>query len=187
MADAPVGIRALHAAEVERLLPGLSELLVDAVAGGAGVNFMAGFTLPEAEAYWRKQIAGLAARDRIWLVAEADGRVIGTVMCIFAQQPNQPYRADVSKMLVHSSARRRGIGAALLAAVDEQALRHGRTLLVLDTEQGSDADRLYRRAGWIPAGTIPEYAYQPTGKPVGATFFYKMLAPTPPYQRPSPA
>jgi GNAT superfamily N-acetyltransferase len=120
-------------------------------------------------------------------VAEQAGKVLGTVMCVFAQQPNQPYRADVSKMLVHSSARRRGIGAALLAAVDEHALRCGKTLLVLDTEQGSDADRLYRRAGWIAVGTIPDYAYQPSGTPVGATFFYKMLAPTPAYQRPSPA
>jgi GNAT superfamily N-acetyltransferase len=174
-----VVIRSIHAAEATRLLPELSELLVDAVAHGASVNFMAGFTHEEAAAYWIKQIAGLRAGDRIWLIAEREGRPVGTVMCVFAPQPNQPFRADVSKMLVHSSARRQGIGAMLLHEIEAAALAAGKTTLVLDTGAGSAGDRLYRRGGWTAIGSIPGYAYTTEGHPEAATFFYKQLAPTP--------
>ncbi|MFM9975241.1 MAG: N-acetyltransferase family protein [Beijerinckiaceae bacterium] len=172
-------IRSLDHAEARRVLPALSELLVDAVANGASVNFMAGFTVKEADIYWTKQIVGLDENDRVWLVAEAEDSIIGTVMCVFAQQPNQPFRADISKMLVHSSQRRRGIGALLLQRIEEEALKVGKTLLVLDTGAGSAGDRLYTRMGWTAIGTIPGYAYTTDGRPEGATFFYKQLAPPP--------
>jgi GNAT superfamily N-acetyltransferase len=174
-----VTIRPIDAAEASRQLPELSELLVDAVAHGASVNFMAGFSRAEAEGYWIRQIAGLAAGDRIWLVAEQDGSLVGTVMCVFAPQPNQPFRAEVSKMLVHSSHRRQGIGVLLMAAVEAATLKAGKTMLVLDTSEGSAGDRLYRRCGWTAIGSIPGYAYATDGRPEAATFFYKQLAPTP--------
>jgi GNAT superfamily N-acetyltransferase len=174
-----IHVQTLDPDQAAERLPALSVLLVDAVAHGASVNFMAGFTLAEAEIYWRKQIAGLAEGDRLWLAAEKAGTLVGTVMCVFAPQPNQPFRADVSKMLVHSSQRRRGIGALLLEAVEAAALKVGKTLLVLDTGAGSAGDRLYRRCGWTAIGTIPGYAYTTDGRPEAATFFYKQLAPTP--------
>jgi GNAT superfamily N-acetyltransferase len=175
-------IRNVAAAEAGPLVPGLAALLVDAVASGAGVNFMAGFRQDEAEAFWRKALAGLAAGDRLLLVAEEDGEVIGTVMCLFMPQPNQPYRAEVSKMLVHTRARRRGVGAALMRAVEDAALAAGKTLLMLDTETGSAGDRLYRRMGWTPFGTVPGMAYTPDGRLTDATFFYRQLAPNPVWQ-----
>ncbi len=172
-------VRSIDAAEAARLLPELAALLVDAVAGGAGVNFMAGFTLAEAAAYWSRQIEGLAAGDRAWIVAEEGGALAGTVMCVFAPQPNQPFRADISKMLVHSARRRRGVGALLMTGIEAEARKAGRSLLILDTTSGSAADRLYRRMGWTPFGTAPGYAYAPDGRLDDATFFYKQLAPTP--------
>jgi GNAT superfamily N-acetyltransferase len=174
-----VSIRTISPADARHLLPGLSALLVDAVAGGAGVNFMAGFTAEEATAYWTRQIDGFATGDRVWVVAEDAGKVVGTVMCVFAPQPNQPYRADVAKMLVLSSHRQQGLGAALLTAIEAEALTAGKTLLILDTTAGSAADRLYRRMGWTPFGTAPGYAYAPDGRLDDATFFYKQIAPTP--------
>jgi GNAT superfamily N-acetyltransferase len=174
-----LAIRRLDADAARALLPDLADLLVDAVAGGAGVNFMAGFTAEEAAAYWSRQIEGLAAGDRVWIVAEEGGRLSGTVMCVFAPQPNQPFRADVAKMLVHSACRRKGVGAALLAAIEAEALAAGKTLLILDTTAGSAADQLYRRLGWTPFGTAPGYAYSPDGRLDDATFFFKQLAPTP--------
>jgi GNAT superfamily N-acetyltransferase len=174
-----VTIRSIDATEATRLLPPLSALLHDAVLHGASVNFMAGFTMDEALIYWQKQIAGLVAHDRVWLVAEEKGELVGTVMCVFAGQPNQPYRADISKMLVHSSQRRRGIGEQLMHAIEKAALEAGKTLLVLDTGAGSAGDRLYRRCGWTAIGTIPGYAYTTDGRPEGATFFYKEIAAIP--------
>ncbi|MGL5138850.1 MAG: GNAT family N-acetyltransferase, partial [Beijerinckiaceae bacterium] len=122
-------VRLLSPAEIEQALPVLAALLVDAVEHGDSVNFMAGFTFAEAEAYWRRQLDGFRQGDRIWLAAEAEGQIVGMVMCIFAPQPNQPYRADISKMIVHSSQRNRGFGAALMTGIERAAADAGKTLL----------------------------------------------------------
>lgn len=172
----PDPILLLDAAGAEARLDELAELLVDAVAGGASVNFLAGFDHADAAAWWRRAaLPGLVAGERLLLVAERGGRLVGTVQVAFAGQPNQPHRADITKMLVHSAARRAGLGARLLAAAEAEALAHGRTLLTLDTESGSDGDRLYRRAGWTAIGAIPGYALTTDGRPAAATFFYKRL------------
>ena len=168
-------IRPLDAAEAELLLPELAGLLVDAVAHGASVNFLRGFSETDGHVFWRGQLPGVADGSRRLLVAEEDGRLLGTVVLTFAHQPNQPHRGDIGKMLVHSGARRRGLGRALLAAAEEEARRFGRTLLCLDTEEGSQGDALYRACGWTPIGTIPGFALSPDGIPAGATFFYKPI------------
>jgi GNAT superfamily N-acetyltransferase len=172
-------IRTITPGEAEALLPMFADLLVDAVAHGASVNFMAGLTHDVAEAYWQKQIAGFAGGDRIWLVAEDSARVVGMVMCVFFWQPNQHFRGEVSKMIVHSSARQRGIGAMLMTAIEREALKAGKTNLFLDTETASAGERLYRRMGWTELGAIPNVAYRPDGSLAAATLFYKQLAPPP--------
>src|SRR5581483_8340996 len=62
--------------------------------------------------------------------------------------PNQRHRADIKKMLVHRASRGRGIGAALMVAVEEEARQRGRWLVVLDTVPGENGHRLYLRAGF---------------------------------------
>ena len=108
--------------------------------------------------------------------ADARGRLDGTVQLIPTPKENQAFRADLSKLLVRSSARRQGLGTALMRAAEDEARRIGRTLLTLDTEAGSAAERLYERLGWSKYGEIPAYATSPDNRsrdPV--SFFYKML------------
>lgn len=167
---------------VAEALPRLAELLVDAVESGASVNFMRGYSRQEAQHYWEKQLAAFRSGDRLWLLAKRGDTVVGMVMCLFAQQPNQPFRADIAKMIVHSSERRRGIGAMLMRAVEEAAFAAGRTTLVLDTGTGESGERLYRRMGWTEIGTVPNFAYAPDGRPAAATIFAKELAPPPPWR-----
>lgn len=174
-------IRALPAAEATARIPELASILVDVVAGGASVNFMAGFSQAEGEAWWRGQMAGLAEGKATLFVAEDGGeenvpRLVGTVLLFFAQQPNQPFRGEIGKMMVLRSHRGLGLGRRLLTAAEDAARQGGRTLLVLDTETGSAGDRLYRACGWTSFGTCPGYAYAPDGTPADATFFYKNIA-----------
>jgi GNAT superfamily N-acetyltransferase len=157
-------------------LRGLSDVLIDCVEGGASVSFMLPMTRDKAEDFWRGTSASLARGERILLIAQdADGEIVGTVQVIFAQPENQPHRGDVAKMLVHRRARRRGVGAALLAEAERGALGAGRTLLVLDTVSGSDGDRLYSRSGWQRCGEIPRYALWPDGRPCPTTIYFKLL------------
>lgn len=167
-------IRRLQPAEIETAAAALAEVLCDCVAGGASVSFMAGLTFDQAHDFWRGELA--ADDGRAILVAEDDSGVCGVVQVIPAWPSNQPHRADISKMLVHRRARRRGLAARLLAAAEAEARRMGRTVLVLDTVTGGDAERLYARAGWSRVGVIPDFALMPDGAPCATTFFYKALA-----------
>ena len=175
MAGADATVRALGAGEAQARVDELADLLVDAVAHGASVNFLDGFSREEALAWWRGVLPDLSTDARLLLVAEREGRIVGAVQVVPAHQPNQPHRGDVAKMLVHSGARRRGLGAALLRAAEAAGRARGLTLLTLDTESGSDAERLYRRGGWTAVGAVPGYALTTDGRPAAATFFYKGL------------
>jgi GNAT superfamily N-acetyltransferase len=170
-----VTIREMNASEAETRLGELAAILVDAVAHGASVNFLAGFRHEEAAAFWRGQLPGIANGSRHLLVADEGARLIGTVVLTKAPQPNQPHRADIGKMLVLEAARRRGLGRRLLVAVEELARRHGRTLLQLDTHTGSAGERLYAGCGWTLFGVVPGHALTPDGTPADTSFFYKQL------------
>lgn len=163
--------------QAEARLSALAALLVDAVAHGASVNFLAGFGQAEGEAFWLGQLPGLRGGGTRLFVAEAAGRLLGTVMLFPAHQPNAPHRAEIGKMLVHSSMRRRGLGRALLTYAEGAALAAGRHLLLLDTTSDSAGDGLYRSQGWVPYGEVPGHALDVAGTPTGTTMFYKRLGP----------
>jgi GNAT superfamily N-acetyltransferase len=169
-------IRVLSAAEAKARLDELSDILVEAVSLGASVNFMAGFSRDEGRAFWRKQLRGLANGETQLFVGDDGGRLVATVMLTCAHQPNAPHRAEISKMLVLSRARRQGLGRRLLIRVEEAAREAGRTLLMLDTESGSAGDRLYRSCGWSEIGRVPGHAFRPDGRLAETTLFYKQLA-----------
>ena len=159
----------------DREIQGLSDVLIDCVEGGASVSFMLPMTRAKAEAFWRNMAASAARGERVVLAAEdAAGAIVGTAQVILAQPENQPHRGDLAKMLVHRRARRRGVGAQLLAAAERSALDAGKTLLVLDTAS-DDAERLYARQGWQRLGVIPNYALFPDGTPCATTYFFKAL------------
>jgi GNAT superfamily N-acetyltransferase len=175
----------MHAADIQirtagyepELAPALAEILIDCVDRGASVSFMSPLTHEKALAFWQGVIEGVRRGERLLLVAEdSTGQVHGTVQVILAMPDNQPHRGDVAKMLVHSRARRRGLGEALMLAAENAAREAGRTLLVLDAVTGGDAERLYTRLGWQRVGVIPNFALWPNGGFCDTTYFYKPLS-----------
>lgn len=176
--NSEIEVRRLGANEAAASIDALADVLIDCVEGGASVSFMAPLARETALAFWQRVAESVAANERILLVAEdAQGRIAGTVQIVTAQPENQPHRADVAKMLVLRAARKQGIGARLMNAVDTYAQQAGKTVLVLDTVTGGDAERLYQRAGWQRAGTVPDYALMPEGGFCATTFYYKHLDP----------
>src|SRR6267154_1077039 len=160
----------------DRHVEGLADVLIDCVDGGASVSFMHPLPLTKALDFWRGVADGVAHGERALLVAEDGGGVIGTVQLVLNQPENQPHRADLSKMLVHRRARRRGVGAALLRAAENVARDCGKSLLVLDTAS-ADAGRLYAKLGWQRCGVVPGFALLPQGGLCDTTFFYRTLDP----------
>ncbi|KXG84331.1 GNAT family N-acetyltransferase [Agrobacterium bohemicum] len=169
-------IRTLTSSETLAALPDLSEILSDCVNGGASVGFMLPFAPADAMTYWKSVAEAVDHGDTIHVVAELDGRTVGTVQIGLASKPNQPHRGDLMKLLVHRSARGLGVSRKLMAQVEAEAAKRGRTLLVLDTATGSEAEAIYPRFGWERVGVIPDYALFPNGAYCGTTLFYKRIA-----------
>ena len=167
-------LRRLHDVD-DRLINQLADVLLDCVEGGASVSFMLPLTRERAVAFWRKVAEGVATGGRSLLVAEDALGICGTVQLIYDLPENQPHRADVAKMLVHRRARRRGVGAELMRAAEATARDCGKTLLVLDTVTGGDAERLYAGLGWVRVGDIPDYALFPQGGFCSTTVFFRKL------------
>jgi ribosomal protein S18 acetylase RimI-like enzyme len=173
-----IQIEELRSTDARAAIADLAGVLADCVAGGASVGFMDGFGLADAALYFRKIFDGDVAQGKARLFAARDGKkIVGTVQLVLDTMPNQPHRAEVRKLLVHRSARGKGVAEALMKAIEKAARLEGRRILVLDTVPGTPADRLYTRLGWQRVGIIPEYALWPNGEYCDTAVFYKRIAP----------
>ncbi|WP_293946528.1 MULTISPECIES: GNAT family N-acetyltransferase [unclassified Sphingobacterium] len=173
--------RNIHIEELKEinhpLISDFIELTQDIVQGGASVGFMQGISKEEAREFWNNVFTKVEQGKIVLLVAKEvlSGKIIATVQLQIDLPQNQPHRADVAKMLVHSSFRRLGIAENLLQHLELIARKIKKSLLVLDTVTNSPAHALYLKCGWNVVGNIPNYALFPDGSPCSTTYFYKHL------------
>jgi GNAT superfamily N-acetyltransferase len=168
-----VRIDLLDAEQVPTVEAGLADVLLDCIADGASVGFLSDLGRDEAVAWWHAALQD--PHTLTWVARDDDGRVLGTVRLALATQPNGTHRAEVAKLLVHRDGRGRGCAKALMAALEDGARRHGRTVLVLDTQTGSLAEGIYQRRGWQRVGVVEDYAASPDGRLEPTTFMTKRL------------
>jgi ribosomal protein S18 acetylase RimI-like enzyme len=172
-------VNRLDQAQLAHCVAELADLLIDTVDGGASIGFLAPMDRAAAVAWWKERVGAVAAGHlAVW--AAYDGRrVVGTVSLAFPDKPNSRHRAELVKLMVHRDARGQGLGRRLLGTAENAARSAGITLLHLDTETDSAAERLYGSAGWTRAGVIPDYAADPAGVLRSTTLYYKRLGATP--------
>ena len=168
-------IERLSEEQARALLPDLIALLRDTVNGGASVGFIPPLASAQAEDYWLETFGEVGQGTRILLVSRDGEQVTGSVQLALATKQNGLHRAEVQKLIVHTRFRGQGIARALLCAVEEVARGAGRTLLVLDTEEGSIAERLYAKYGYTRSGVIPQYALSADGSLITTVVFYRLL------------
>jgi GNAT superfamily N-acetyltransferase len=170
-----IEVRRLAGESLQAQLDGLAAVLADCVAGGASVSYMDPFTHEDARAAFAGFARDVDAGNRLLLAAFDGERVVGTVQVLLSFPPNQPHRGEIAKLLVHRSARKRGVAQELMVRAEHEARTEAKTLLVLDTVTGDPAERLYTRLGWTRVGVIPGYALYPDGRPCDTTVFWKAI------------
>lgn len=155
----------------------LTEILHACVHDGASVGFILPFSLKDAEAFWTTRVFPMITTNTATLfVARHEGRVVGTVQLVPAAMPNQPHRADVSKLLVHPAFRRLGLARQLMVALLDETKERGLSLLVLDTRSGDPSQSLYEAIGFEALGEIPEFCRNPFDDRLEpTTYMYKLL------------
>jgi acetyltransferase len=161
-------------------LPQLCELLTDGVHRGASLGFLAPLSRYAALEYWHGVFARLGPRHQLWVACDKDRsaahtRLLGAVQLSLCPLVNAHHRGEVQQLMVHSQARGHGLASRLMARLECAAVAQGRSLLVLQTQSGSQAEAVYAHLGWQRAGEIPEYGACAEGQLQGAAFYYKRL------------
>ena len=172
-----IRIDCLNGEELDAHAAALGEIMAQTVMDGAAIGFMQPFSPADGVAFFTEQVfAEVRAGRRVLLSARLDGEIVGSVQLITALPPNQPHRCEVAKMMVSPRARRKGVGRALMQALDVEARAAGKTLVTLDTKTGDKAEPLYKDAGFRTAGVIPGFALDPDAQALHATtYMYKAL------------
>jgi acetyltransferase len=168
-------ITRLTAADALARAEPLAALLEDAVNNGASVGFLRPLEPDIARAYWDEAFAAVARGNRILLIAEIDGELVGTAQLDLAMRPNGRHRAEVQKLLVLTRCRRQGIARQLMDAIEREAKTAQRWLLVLDTESHSGAEPFYEALLWIRCGSIPSFALSADGVPTPNVIYHKIV------------
>jgi ribosomal protein S18 acetylase RimI-like enzyme len=153
----------------------LCDLLIETVAHGGSVSFMHPLDRKTARTFWDDALASAARGERVIFGAWSGDSLVGTVTLLLSCPPNQPHRAEISKMMTRMSHRGRGIATMLMQAAEACAMERARTLLVLDTAVEDGASALYEKLGFVLAGIIPDYALKPHGGLTGTMVYWKRI------------
>jgi GNAT superfamily N-acetyltransferase len=168
-------IRLCTPEEVRREIGQFAVLLMDAVGSGASVGFLPPLSESDALAYWQSVVTAMREETRVVLAAFEGDRVQGSVQIALEMRANGNHRAEAMKLFVHRRARRRGLAKALMAEVESTARRLGRTLLLMDTRKGGEAEKMCESLGYVRFGEVPNYARSNDGQLHTTVFFYRQL------------
>lgn len=161
--------------DVEDFSLPFSKLLYDVTQQGASMGYLLETPLALLESFWSGVLSNVSRGSAIVIYAEAEREVVGVVVLQKETNPNASHRAEVKKLIVRNDMRGQGIAKKLLALVEMEARMARRSLLILDTETGSNAQFLYQKLGWIELGTMPNHSALPNGELRPTTYFYKEL------------
>jgi acetyltransferase len=171
-----VRIEPLSASDLAAYRDDLVRLLRSCVDAGGSLGYLSPMPESEAVEFWRTVEQQVASGNRIVLVARDGLGIVGTAQLALETKPNGRHRAEVLKVMVAPSHRRRGIAGRLMSEIENQARAHARRLLFLDTAEGaSGAKRFYESIGYTYAGGIPDYALDPEGRSTQNAYYFKRL------------
>jgi GNAT superfamily N-acetyltransferase len=153
----------------------LVELLQDAVKSGASIGFLAPLSTADARNYWMAALSEVARGERVILLARDGTSIIGCAQLVLTVRANARHRAEIQKLIVHTQWQGKGLGRALLDAIETLASSKGRTLLLADAREGGYGDRLFARQGYTRVGCIPRYQRGSDGHFDSTVIFYRNL------------
>jgi GNAT superfamily N-acetyltransferase len=117
-----------------------------------------------ADDVWRERATdGASGIDRVTFVAEEDGRWVGLATGLLAAPSDSDGAVPtLVGMFVDGSARRRGVGVALIESIARWVRDRGETRLVLWVSSDNEAAiALYHRCGFRPTGAARSLAHTP--------------------------
>lgn len=168
-------VRRLDRDDALALLPELAALHLDAIHSGSAMGFLEPVDPGDLDLHWRETAAELDGCERVLVGAWLDGALVGTAQLERSAPRNARHRGEIQRVAVSSASRGRGVGRALMAALEAEARAVGIELLYLTTHDDIGAARFYERIGWTKAGVVPRYSARPDGTLAPGAFYYRVL------------
>lgn len=97
----------------------------------------------------------------VMLVAEVEGRVIGTGTLVRNSHPLYAHRAEVVDLVVHPHHQRRGIARQIVDRIRTHAAEMGLEILEVGCRGGTLAEEVYRHLGFVECGRLPGGIVEP--------------------------
>lgn len=118
------------------------------------------------------------AEGRVFVAATAAGEVLGTIF--YELYEARPAIIGFGPFAVSPAAQGKGVGRALLAAVEAEGHRRGCTAIQLETvHHRTDLEPIYRRMGFVPIGEEPFTHVERITRPCHFIIWRRRLAPAP--------
>lgn len=149
-------------------------LTKEATTNNASIGFLYDSTDMQYLDYWNN-IANSLCENHFIFVKKENDKIIATVQLIKSTKINGNHRGEIAKLLVSSEYQSRGLARGLMRHVEDYARNIKLNLLVLDTQEGSSAEKFYIKDNWKLSGVIPNYAQSPDGIMKSTSIFYKQL------------
>lgn len=118
--------------------------------------------LEETEALIAANLQGFSQGTVLMLVAEVDGKVVGTVTLQRNPHRLRGHRAEVVSLVVHRPYEGQGIARRLMEECERYARSQDIQILELTCRGGEPAEQVYRRLGFHEFGRLPR-AYRTMG------------------------
>ena len=111
----------------------------------------------------------------VWLVAEMDGRIVGTINVNRGPRPNVRHTAEFG-IVVAPGSRSAGVGRAMMRAIEEWAREYRVFKLTLNVfSHNSRARALYDRMGYEVEGVERRRVRFPDGEEIDSVLMAKFL------------
>lgn len=123
-----------------------------------------GFAAPMTDRQAEDYLDGLQAdlergRKEIMLGRTQEGEVIAMVLLARDPQPNCGHRAELSKCIIRPSHRGNGVLLSGLHALVDHCRQENIHTVTLDVRQGSRAEAVWRKLGFVQFGELRDYAH----------------------------
>ena len=127
-------------------------------------NIYSANTLAEVEERVTSKIEAYDRRTRVHLVAEVGGAVVATGGLRCNERSLLAHRAELYDIVVHPQYQRQGIARSLVERLRGYAASMGIEILEAGCRGGTDAEKVYRRLGFIEWGRLPRGLREPWGE-----------------------
>ncbi|MEE4672720.1 hypothetical protein V2L05_26205 [Pseudomonas alliivorans] len=149
--------------------------LLDLIKGVATnektVGYHSDLSSEDEESYFCWLDSTLSDRNSVFIIGRDNDLVVFQLLIAFKFEPNNKHIANLSKAIVHTRTRGKGVIEAVLPLIVEFCDQRRVSIVTLDAVKGSSAERRWKRMGFLEWGVMPHYSKTTEGTKEGSYMY----------------